>query len=204
MIDKSNRHTKSNRLTRAQNESTITLSKFVKMLDKKLINLLKNQPKSMAIAELIHDVEKSSTIQLSDSIDLLTGVWELRWSSASQPWLKQADWLENLQVLDPANGRGMNLLKLAGPLGTAAAVTVEAELCLEGANRVGVRFRRGGWRGPSLPGGRRLELFKTVNQSFPAWLDITALTNDLRICRGNAGTVFALLKRHDKSVSDFL
>lgn len=198
MIDKSNRH------TRAQNESTITLSKFVKMLDKKLINLLKNQPKSMAIAELIHDVEKSSTIQLSDSIDLLTGVWELRWSSASQPWLKQADWLENLQVLDPANGRGMNLLKLAGPLGTAAAVTVEAELCLEGANRVGVRFRRGGWRGPSLPGGRRLELFKTVNQSFPAWLDITALTNDLRICRGNAGTVFALLKRHDKSVSDFL
>ena len=204
MIDKSNRHTKSNRQTRAQNESTITLSKFVKMLDKKLINLLKNQPKSMAIAELIHDVEKSSTIQLSDSIDLLTGVWELRWSSASQPWLKQADWLENLQVLDPANGRGMNLLKLAGPLGTAAAVTVEAELCLEGANRVGVRFRRGGWRGPSLPGGRRLELFKTVNQSFPAWLDITALTNDLRICRGNAGTVFALLKRHDKSVSDFL
>jgi len=204
MIDKSNRHTKSNRQTRAQNESTITLSKFVKMLDEKLINLLKNQPKSMAIAELINDVEKSSTIQLSDSIDLLTGVWELRWSSASQPWLKQADWLENLQVLDPANGRGMNLLKLAGPLGTAAAVTVEAELCLEGANRVGVRFRRGGWRGPSLPGGRRLELFKTVNQSFPAWLDITALTNDLRICRGNAGTVFALLKRHDKSVSDFL
>ena len=204
MIDKSNRHTKSNLQTRAQNESTITLSKFVKMLDEKLINLLKNQPKSMAIAELIHDVEKSSTIQLSDSIDLLTGVWELRWSSASQPWLKQADWLENLQVLDPANGRGMNLLKLAGPLGTAAAVTVEAELCLEGANRVGVRFRRGGWRGPSLPGGRRLELFKTVNQSFPAWLDITALTNDLRICRGNAGTVFALLKRHDKSVSDFL
>ena len=195
---------KSNRQTRAQNESTIILSKFVKMLDEKLINLLKNQPKSMAIAELINDVEKSSTIQLSDSIDLLTGVWELRWSSASQPWLKQADWLENLQVLDPANGRGMNLLKLAGPLGTAAAVTVEAELCLEGANRVGVRFRRGGWRGPSLPGGRRLELFKTVNQSFPAWLDITALTNDLRICRGNAGTVFALLKRHDKSVSDFL
>tara|TARA_B100000212_G_scaffold200155_1_gene150947 strand:+ start:1237 stop:1851 length:615 start_codon:yes stop_codon:yes gene_type:complete len=204
MINKSNRHTKSNRQTRAQNESTIILSKFVKMLDEKLINLLKNQPKSMAIAELINDVEKSSTIQLSDSIDLLTGVWELRWSSASQPWLKQADWLENLQVLDPANGRGMNLLKLAGPLGTAAAVTVEAELCLEGANRVGVRFRRGGWRGPSLPGGRRLELFKTVNQSFPAWLDITALTNDLRICRGNAGTVFALLKRHDKSVSDFL
>ena len=169
-----------------------------------LIHLLKNQPRNTGIAELIHDIEKPSTIELCDSIDLLTGVWELRWSSASQPWLKQADWLQNLQVLDPANGRGMNLLKLAGPLGAAAAVTVEAELTLEGANRVGVRFKRGGWRGPSLPGGRRLELFKTVNQSFPAWLDITVLTNDLRICRGNAGTVFALLKRHDRSVNDFL
>ncbi len=82
-------------------------------------------------------------------------------------------------------------------------MTVEAELSTDGANRVGVRFRKGGWRGPALPGGRRLELFKTVKQSFPAWLDITTLTEELRICRGNAGTTFALLKRHDMEVSDF-
>ena len=134
-----------------------------------LIRRLKEQPDDGSIPDLVVAAEANSDVDLSRDLALLKGVWELRWSSASQPWLKQADWLENLQVLDPANGRGMNLLKLAGPLGTAAAVTVEAELCLEGANRVGVRFRRGGWRGPSLPGGRRLELFKTVNQSFPAW-----------------------------------
>ena len=97
----------------------------------------------------------------------------------------------------------MNLLRLAGTLGATLSITVKADLSIEGPNRVGVRFRKGGWRGPTIPGGKRLELFKDINQSFPAWLDITALTNDLRICRGNAGTTFALLKRHDKSVSDF-
>jgi hypothetical protein len=36
-----------------------------------------------------------------------------------------------------------------------------------------------------------------VRQSFPAWLDITVLTPELRVCRGNAGTIFALLRRND-------
>ncbi len=168
-----------------------------------LIRLLREQPNDCSIPDLVVAAETISDVDLSKDVALLMGVWELRWSSATQPWLKQANWLENLQVLDPMNSRGMNLLRLAGPLGGSAAVTVEAELSTEGANRVGVRFRKGGWRGPALPGGRRLELFKTVNQSFPAWLDITALTNELRICRGNAGTTFALLKRQDMSVSDF-
>ena len=169
----------------------------------KLIHLLKDQPRNDAIADLICSIETSSTIDLNTDLNLLEGVWELRWSSAKQPWLKQADWLTNLQILDPNNARGMNLLRLAGPLGSAAAVTVEAELSINTPNRVGVRFRKGGWKGPTLPGGRRIELLKTINQSFPAWLDITALTTELRICRGNAGTTFALLKRHDMAVSDF-
>ena len=168
-----------------------------------LIRRLKDQPEDSSIPDLVLAAEANSDVDLSRDLALLKGVWELRWSSATQPWLKQANWLENLQVLDPVNSRGMNLLRLAGPLGGAAAVTVEAELSTDGANRVGVRFRKGGWRGPALPGGRRLELFKTVKQSFPAWLDITTLTEELRICRGNAGTTFALLKRHDMEVSDF-
>ena len=169
-----------------------------------LIRRLKDQPEDSSIPDLVVAAEANSDVDLSRDLALLKGVWELRWSSATQPWLKQANWLENIQILDPVNSRGMNLLRLSGPLGEVAAVTVEAEISTGGANRVGVRFRKGGWRGPALPGGRRLELFKTVNQSFPAWLDITALTNELRICRGNAGTTFALLKRHDMAVSDFL
>jgi hypothetical protein len=43
-----------------------------------------------------------------------------------------------------------------------------------------------------------------VQQSFPAWLDITVLDDELRICRGNAGTVFALLRRRDLPLQDLL
>ena len=45
---------------------------------------------------------------------------------------------------------------------------------------------------------------RQVQQSSPAWLDITVLDEQLRICRGNAGTIFALLKRDDLNPSDFL
>ena len=169
-----------------------------------LIALLKDQPKNPNISELIVATEAESTVDLANSAECLTGVWELRWSSAKQPWLQQASWLENLQVLDPAGQRGMNLLRLSGPLGATAAIAVEAQLSIELPNRVGVSFCRGGWRGPKVAGLQRLELMKTVKQSFPAWLDITALTPKLRLCRGNAGTTFALLKRDDLSVSDFL
>jgi len=68
---------------------------------------------------------------------------------------------------------------------------------------VQVRFQRGGWRGPLL-GTTRLQLQREVQQSFPAWLDITVLTEELRLCRGNAGTIFALLRRPDLAVADFL
>lgn len=43
-----------------------------------------------------------------------------------------------------------------------------------------------------------------VKQSFPAWLDITVIDQQLRICRGNAGTTFALLRREDLQIPDVL
>jgi hypothetical protein len=134
---------------------------------------------------------------------LLAGVWDLRWSSARQPWLVQTPWLENLQVLDPEHQRGMNLLRLRGPLGTLAAVSVVARLEASGGQRLAVQFERGGWIGPRLA-GLRPELLLSVRQPFPAWLDITVLDDDLRICRGSAGTVFALLRRTDLNATDLL
>jgi hypothetical protein len=68
---------------------------------------------------------------------------------------------------------------------------------------VAVRFRRGGWIGPQLGqpfGAGRPELLRSVTQSFPAWLDITVLDQELRLCRGNAGTLFALVRRPDLSL----
>jgi hypothetical protein len=66
-----------------------------------------------------------------------------------------------------------------------------------------VRFERGGWLGPRFGEGR-LQLLREVRQSFPAWLDITVLDQELRVCRGNAGTLFALLRRSDLRLEDWL
>ena len=102
----------------------------------------------------------------------------------------------------------MNLLRLSGPLASLAGIAVEASIAVVQAEqppsqRVEVRFRRGGWLGPTL-GTNRLQWLRSVNQSFPAWLDITVLDANLRVCRGNAGTLFALTRRHDLNLADLL
>jgi len=168
-----------------------------------LIALLRTAPGSSRVGPLVEQLERSQPADLSVDASQLRGVWELRWSSSAQPWLKQGPVLENLQVLDPAANRGMNLLRLKGPLGVMAAISVVAHLELAGPQRIAVRFERGGWMGPRM-GPYRLELLVKVGQSFPAWLDITYLDDELRLCRGNAGTAFALLRRPDLSPEEFL
>jgi hypothetical protein len=171
--------------------------------------------KAERIEALIADLERSAPADLSspETLAQLEAVWELRWSSSRQPYLAVAPWLENLQCLAPSQGRGMNLLRPAGPLGTWAGIAVEASIAVEPAaadsdahapvQRVRVQFQRGGWLGPRA-GQRQLHWLRKVNQSFPAWLDITVLDDELRICRGNAGTVFALLRRPELNVSELL
>ena len=156
-----------------------------------------------ATQQLVEHLEQEQPADLVRDEPLLAGVWELRWSSSRQPWLREAPWLENLQVLDPNRGLGMNLLRLKGPLGSIAAISVVATLEVCPPQRVSVQFQRGGWIGPRL-GGNRLELLAAVRQSFPAWLDITVLDQELRVCRGNAGTLFALVRRPDLCAADLL
>ena len=181
-----------------------------------LLQLLQQEPRGSdnrhgdRIQTLIAALEQAQPADLStpEALEQLEGVWELRWSSSSQPYLAVAPWLENLQCLAPSQGRGMNLLRLSGPLASLAVIAVEASIAVVQAEqppsqRVEVRFRRGGWLGPSL-GANRLQWLRSVNQSFPAWLDITVLDANLRVCRGNAGTLFALTRRHDLNLADLL
>ena len=181
-----------------------------------LLQLLQQEPRGSAnrhadrIQALIAALEQAQPADLStpEAIEQLEGVWELRWSSSGQPYLAVAPWLENLQCLAPSQGLGMNLLRLSGPLASLAGIAVEATIAVVQAEqppsqRVEVRFRRGGWLGPTL-GANRLQWLRSVNQSFPAWLDITVLDDELRICRGNAGTIFALLRRPDLDPADLL
>ena len=155
------------------------------------------------VRELLEQLERLQPANLALESERLTGVWELRWSSGRQPYLLVAPWLENLQILDPGRGLAMNLLRPAAPLASLAAIAVQARIAVEGAQRVAVRFERGGWLGPRL-GERRLSLMRAVTQSFPAWLDITVLDQELRVCRGNAGTLFALVRRPDRSVEPWM
>ena len=168
-----------------------------------LIQLLSHQPNEPSLAQRIKDVEAEQPADLTRDADALEGVWELRWSSSSQPWLRQGPWIDNLQILDPANRRGCNILTLRGPLGSLGGISVEATLNLLNSTRVEVTFQRGGWVGPRGRGAPGWKLMRDVQQSFPAWLDITVVDDQLRICRGNAGTTFALLRRKDKQLSEF-
>ncbi len=176
-----------------------------------LLELLRRQPRGAAqgqaprLTALIGALERSQPADLTaaGALEQLEAVWELRWSSSRQPYLAVGPWIENLQLLAPSRGLGMNLLRLPGPLGPLAAIAVEASIAVVSPQRVQVRFQRGGWLGPSLGPGR-LQLLRRVQQSYPAWLDITVLDDELRICRGNAGTLFALLRRPDLSLAELL
>ena len=168
-----------------------------------LVDLLRQKPNDAGLQTLIERVEHEQPADLTNSADLLRGVWELHWSSSQQPWLRPSSGLENLQILDPEGGRGCNLLRLRGPLSALGGIRVQAEVQVAGSQRVMVRFRQGGWVGPSLPNREQLSLMRKVQQSTPAWLDITVLDEQLRICRGNARTTFALLKRNDLNLNTF-
>lgn len=176
-----------------------------------LLSLLQEEPRGSAhrrdaeVRPLITALEASSPADLQNGAarQQLEGVWELRWSSSSQLYLKASPWLQNLQLLAPSQGRAMNLLLPAAPLAPLGGIAVEARIAISSAQRVEVRFQRGGWLGPTL-GQTRLQLLRPIASSFPAWLDITVLDDQLRLCRGNAGTLFALLRRDDLSLEALL
>ena len=163
-------------------------------------------PAAGRIEALIERLERLQPADLTAQPDQLAGVWELRWSSSSLPYLAVRPWLENLQLLDPAGGRALNLLRPAGPLGPLAGIAVQASIAVAPEaphQRVTVRFERGGWLGPRF-GDQRLELFRQVRQSFAAWLDVTVLDDELRVSRGQNGTLFALVRRPDLELAAFL
>ena len=71
-----------------------------------LVRLLRSNPRDPELPQLLAAVESMHPANLGRDLELLRGVWELRWSSSSQPWLRHTPWLDNLQVLDPARGQG--------------------------------------------------------------------------------------------------
>ena len=79
-----------------------------------LLNLLLKSPNSDSIRTIAEQLEIDHNFSFSKDRNDLQGVWELRWSSSKSPFLKYSPFIDNLQILDPFNLNGLNLLKPRG------------------------------------------------------------------------------------------
>ena len=167
-----------------------------------LTEILQHTPKSQKILELIKLAEKESTVDIIEQIELLTGVWELKWSTSSSPFLNYSPMLDNLQILEPDRSRGLNLLRTKGFIGKNFSTNILARLEIIDKKRINVSFEKAGIIGPKLL-GKNITFLSKIKKTQKGWLDTTILTPTLRVCKGYKGTTFALLKRNDLSPTEF-
>ena len=59
--------------------------------------------------------------------------------------------------------------------------------------KIGVKFTHAGVIGPKFV-RKNIKAIKEINNAQLGWLEITYLSNKLRICRGDKGTLFVLRK----------
>ena len=168
----------------------------------KLIEVLEHTPKSNQIVELIKLAESESSVDITKQIDLLTDLWELRWSTSNSPLLNYSPLLDNLQILEPKRSRGLNLLRPKSFAGKLFSTNILASLEIIDQKRINVSFKKAGITGPKLL-GKKISFLSEIAKAQKGWLDTTLLSPDLRICKGYKGTTFALLKRNDLSLTEF-
>ena len=118
----------------------------------KLIEVLEHTPKSNQVVELIKLAESESSVDITKQIDLLTGVWELKWSTSNSPFLNYSPLLDNLQILEPERNRGLNLLRTKVFVGKLLSTNIHASLEIVDQKRINVSFKKAGITGPKFLG----------------------------------------------------
>ena len=166
--------------------------------ESKLFKILIEKPNSKEIFSMALELENKSNFNLKSDIEKLKGIWELRWSSSNAPFLSYSPFIDNLQILNPSKSNAMNLLKPRGVNGIIGPGIV-AELYPLNDIRVGVKFTRAGLIGPKI-GFSKINALAQIKREQKGWLDITYLSKNLRICRGDKGTLFTLVRRNDKKL----
>ena len=159
-------------------------------LEQQLLDLILSSPKTKKIKNLAEELEKESKFTLNMDIEKLKGVWELRWSSSKAPFLDYSPLVDNLQILDPLNLNGLNLLKPRG-ISSIIGTGIVAKLSSLNEKKIGVSFTHAGIIGPYL-GVRKINALAKIKKEQKGWLEITFLSKNLRICRGDKGTLFIL------------
>ena len=157
-----------------------------------LLNLLLKSPNSKKIRAIAEQLEIDHNFSFGKDRNDLQGVWELRWSSSNSPFLKYSPFIDNLQILDPYNLNGLNLLKPRG-IKSIIGSGILIKLYYINEKKIGVKFTHAGVIGPKF-GRKNIKAMKEINNEQLGWLKITYLSNNLRICRGDKGTLFVLRK----------
>ena len=164
-------------------------------LEQQLLELLLSKPNKIKIRNIAEELEKESNFNLDSDIDMLRGIWELRWSSSKAPFLNYSPLVDNLQILDPLNLNGLNLLKPRG-INSIIGTGIVAKLRNLNENKIGVSFTQAGIIGPNI-GIRMINPLTKIKKEQKGWLEITFLGKDLRVCRGDKGTLFILRRIKD-------
>ncbi len=164
-------------------------------LEQQLLDLLLSSPKTKKIKNMAEELEKESKFTLNMDIEKLKGAWELRWSSSKAPFLNYSPLVDNLQILDPLNLDGLNLLKPRG-INSIIGTGIVAKLSSLNEKKIGVNFTHAGIIGPYI-GIRKINALTKIKKEQKGWLEITFLSKNLRICRGDKGTLFILRRIKD-------
>ena len=166
--------------------------------ESKLLKILIDKPNSKDISSMAIELESNSNFNLKSDVEKLKGIWELRWSSSNAPFLRYSPLVDNLQILNPSKSNAMNLLKPRGINGIIGTGIV-AELYPLNEIRVGVKFTHAGLIGPNV-GFKKLKALAQIKREQKGWLDITYLSENLRICRGDKGTLFTLVRKKNEKL----
>ena len=159
-------------------------------LEQQLLDLLLSSPKTKKIKNIAEELEKESDFTSSKDIEKLKGIWELRWSSSKAPFLNYSPLVDNYQILDPLNLNGLNLLKPRG-INSIIGTGIVAKMSSLNEKKIGVSFTHAGIIGPYI-GIRKINALTKIKKEQKGWLEITFLSKNLRICRGDKGTLFIL------------
>ena len=158
-----------------------------------LLNLLFKSPNSEKIQAIAEQLEIDYNFVFSKNRNNLQGLWEHRWSSSNSPFFKFSPFIDNLQFLDPFNLNGLNLLRPKGEniiMGTGSLIRFK----YINEKKIGVRFPNSRIISGSYSVRKNLTAMNEINNEQIGFLEITYLSNRLRICRGYKGTLFVLRK----------
>jgi hypothetical protein len=177
--------------------------------------LLASETDRVAILSVIARLEdRNPTPRPLEATDLLEGNWRLLYTSSQE--LLNLDRFPLLQLgqiyqcIRTSGARIYNIAELPGLPYAEGLVSVCARFEPVNERRVNVRFERFiiglqrliGYQSPSsyigeIEAGKKFFPaldFGIENREQRGWLDVTYLDNDLRIGRGNEGSVFILTK----------